>query len=1045
MKYIKYILSVILVLFVISTSTVYAQLTTVGKEFWFGFMENNTDGQNGTAVIVISANEAAQGTIDLSNFNSGLTYNFNLLAGQNYTLRVPETQQDLLNRSSGRVENKGIHIVSNGKISVHAFNERIRSADGTVVLPLTTLGKEYYITSHFETTPNSGNGNLNSNNESLFMVVAVEDNTTVEITPSQRTIDGKAANSPFQIVLNVGQTYQLKARADLTGSRVRVIGTSADDCKNVAVYGGNKWTGVGKCGNANDHLFQQMYPINTWGTEFIHIPLKDRSSGELVKIIATEDGTQVTMNGTNVGILNQGEFKEFELGPQDIRFIKSNKPISVTTFSKSQNCNLSSALYENLGDPFMITYSPNEQMLTSITFEAMSVQQIQYNYVNIIVEASAVNQTILDGRNIASDFSPVPFNPDYEYARINISSGTHKLSNPEGFIAYVYGFGQIESYGYSVGASLENLNFLVEPEYEFEVVGNKVACLNEESLWRIEPENPIFTYFTWDFGDGSAIKEGQEVNHTFETPGNYTVTVTASVSENSCEQQEDISFEVDVLETKGDLSGATMVCPDVDEITYELVNTENIARVEWEVSGGELVSSDDQSATVLWGEANDMAYLSAQPFTASGCPGEIIVLDVKIDQRIEPLAPIGENEICFDPNEVYTYEVSQNAPERTYQWFVTGGEIISASDGELIEVKWTTPGIQGEVWYEEASLLDAMCAGISESLNVEINEEIISTYIKEDIGCFGGNEGQIVVNTSGGTAPYSYQWSHDPNLGKNKAIDLVAGIYSVTVIDSKGCEFVHENIEVKQPDELQGEVVQIVGTSCYGKADGELRIQVTGGVAPYSIDYETANFQSSEFNLTALEGGEQVFYITDANNCHVAVSTKIPSPEPIIVDIELVKKSCPGEATGVLLAVPTGGNGPFTYTWDYDQSNEAQIEGLPKGSYGVSVLDQNGCISLGSAEMPEAAPIVRMPTGFNPKDFSNSSLFQPISNCGLNYELSIYNRWGELIFSESEPWDGRINDNFATAGSYTYLIEYAYVLEGNTITEQQRGVFTVVY
>ncbi|WP_226333214.1 PKD domain-containing protein [Echinicola marina] len=1030
---------------IFSTHTVYGQLTTVGKEFWFGFMENNTNGQDGTAVIVISANEAAQGTIDLSNFNPGLSYNFNLQAGQNYTLRVPEPQQDLLNRNSGRVENKGIYITSSGKISVHAFNERLRSADGTVVLPVTTLGKEYYITSHFETTPNGGNGNLNNNNESLFMVVAVEDNTTVEITPSERTIDGKAADTPFQVVLNTGQTYQLKARADLTGSRVRVIGTNADDCKNVAVFGGNKWTGVGKCGNANDHLFQQMYPINTWGTEFIHIPLKDRSSGELVKIIAAEDGTQITMNGTNVGNLDQGEFKNFELGSQDIRFIKSDKPICVTTFSKSQNCNLSSALYENLGDPFMITYSPNEQMLTSVTFEAMSVQQIQYNYVNIIVASSAVDQTRLDGRDISGEFSPVPFNPDYEFARINIYSGTHKLSNPEGFIAYVYGFGEIESYGYSVGASLENLNFLVEPEYEFEVVGNKVACLNASSLWGIAPENPIFTYFTWDFGDGSVIKEGQEVNHIFETPGEYTVTVTASVSENSCEQQEDITFEVNVLESSGEIVGATMVCPDVDEITYQLVNTENIARVDWEVSGGELLESDSESVTVLWGEANDMAYIAAQPYTESGCPGELILLEVKIDQSIEPEAPIGPVEICYDASEVYIYEVSQEAPERSYQWFITGGEIISVSDVERVEVRWTDPGIQGELWYQEISLLDAMCAGVSEKLQVEVYPEIISQYTKQDIRCFGGNEGEIVVNTSGGNGPYIYQWSHDDALSTNSAQGLEAGVYSVMVKDSKGCEVVHENIEITQPEQLQGEVVQIVGTSCYGKEDGTLRIQVSGGVAPYLIDNESAIFQSNEFYLTGLAGGAQSFTITDANNCQVELPIEIPSPEPVLVDMEVVRKSCPGESTGILLAVPSGGNGPFSFTWDYDQSTEAQIEGLPKGDYSVSVLDRNGCVSLGTAEMPEAAPIVRMPTGFDPTDDGEKSLFRPVSNCNLNYELSVYNRWGELIFTGTTPWNGKVGDNYATTGTYTYLIEYAYVLEGNSITEQQRGVFTVVY
>ncbi|WP_200978831.1 PKD domain-containing protein [Echinicola sp. 20G] len=1026
-------------------TSVQAQLTTVGKEFWFGFMENNTNGQNGTAVIVISANEPAQGTIDLSNFQGGLTYNFNLQTGQNYTLRIPESQQDLLHRNSGRIENKGVHVIANGKISVYAFNERLRSADGTVVLPVSTLGKDYYVASHYENSPSGNVGvNLNENDESLMLVVGVEDNTTVEITPSQRTIDGKTANAPFQIALNAGQSYQLKSKSDLTGSRVRVIGSNADDCKNIAVFGGNKWTGVGECGSANDHLFQQMYPINTWGLEFIHIPLKDRSSGELVKIIAAEDDTQISFDGVNVATLDQGEFRSFNFGPGDIKFINGNKPILVTVYSKSQACNIGSALHSNLGDPFMISYSPNEQLLKSITFQAMNVVQIQYSYVNIIVATSSVDKTILDGNIVANEFDPVPSNPTYSYARININSGSHKLENSDGFIAYVYGFGEIESYGYSVGASLENLNFLVEPTYEFEINGENVACLDQESLWSIEPENPIFTYFTWDFGDGSPIKVGQEVDHTFETPGNYTVKVVASISENSCEQQEDIAFEVDVLETIGELDGPSMVCPDVEEVTYKLVNTENIARAEWEVFGGTITNTTDSTATVLWGETSDNAFIAASPFTEEGCPGEIIRTDVIINQSIEPLAPEGETSICFDANQIHMYVASEIVPNRTYQWYIQGGQIVSDNDHSEVEVVWDTPDLSGQIWYEEFSQLDAMCSGVSEVLNVMVHQALVSNFEVTDVLCYGDNSGEIQLNVEGGVSPYQFEWSHDASLNQNLAINLAAGNYSVIVTDSEGCQVSHESIIINQPEDLLANVTSISGTSCYGKADGKVSISVTGGVGPYQIDHENASIQGGTINLSEVAGGELVFTLTDANGCGIPVLATVPSPEPLLVDVEVVTRSCPGEANGELLAVPKGGNGPFTFTWDYEQSQGATLSGIPKGVYAVEVLDNNGCISLGSSELEEEAPVVRLPTGFNLNEEGVNSLFQPISNCSLDYHLSIYNRWGELIFTAKEPWDGKIDGNVVADGSYTYLLEYNFVLEGESQTVQKRGVFTVL-
>ena len=103
----------------------------------------NPAGTPDFAVIVITATENTTGVIEFL----GQTEPFSLKAGEQYTFRRNSIfEVDLLHRSSGVIEsNLGIHIVSfDGKIAVHAFNERFRSADGTVVLPLGALGKDHY-------------------------------------------------------------------------------------------------------------------------------------------------------------------------------------------------------------------------------------------------------------------------------------------------------------------------------------------------------------------------------------------------------------------------------------------------------------------------------------------------------------------------------------------------------------------------------------------------------------------------------------------------------------------------------------------------------------------------------------------------------------------------------------------------------------------------------------------------------------------------------------------------------------------------------------
>ena len=152
----------LLMILLSSSQSGYAQLSTTGREFWVGFMENNRSTTNTNtpdyAVLVITATENTTGVIEFL----GQSETFSLAAGQQYTFRKNSFfDVDLLHRKSGEIENLGIHITASGKVAVHAFNERYRSADGTVILPVGALGKDNYISSHFEVNTLA---NLNVNN-----------------------------------------------------------------------------------------------------------------------------------------------------------------------------------------------------------------------------------------------------------------------------------------------------------------------------------------------------------------------------------------------------------------------------------------------------------------------------------------------------------------------------------------------------------------------------------------------------------------------------------------------------------------------------------------------------------------------------------------------------------------------------------------------------------------------------------------------------------------------------------------------------------------
>lgn len=1031
--------SLIAVMQVIFPIQAKAQVTTVGKEFWFGFMENNGVPPDAPdrGVVIITASENASGTLRYA----GRTLNFNLNPGQQFFHNIDDI--DMLHRTSGQVENKGIYIISTGNISVYAFNERFRSADGTVVLPLPTLGKDYYVTSHYETMTAQVSYEANVNDESTLLVVGVENDTRIEITPSVFTVNGRPANTPFVITLNRGQSYQLKARGDLTGSRVRVVGENVNDCKNIAVFGGNKWTSVGDCGQANDHLFQQTYPVNTWGTEFFHIPLSGRSSGELVKVLASENDTDVLVNGNNVGTLQAGKFITLNFDQDQVASIITNKPSSVTVFAKSQGCNNPSQPQFQDGDPFMISYSPNQQLLSNITFNALQLPSITSHYVNIIVKTAAKDDTWLDGQNIGNNFVEIGQNTEYSYARVNINQGVHNLRNSEGLIAYVYGFGYIESYGYAVGASLDNLNFEVEASYDFELLGKRVACYQREGTWEIIPENELFTYFVWDFGDGSETQVGKVVDHTYTELSEYEIKVIASISEVSCDEQQEVIFKVQVDNTEGEISGITKACPLVEELTYTFLSEEAISKVDWDVVGGEIIEVDEENkeVTILWGPANPNAQVIAIPYNSEGCPGDPITLDIVINPLIDAGIPSGVMEICFDPEQTYEYTVAEKFNNRGFEWFIEEGEIVGSDDQSVMEVKWTNAGVTGKIWYREFSLFDDMCEGTSPKLEVIINPLLeASVLVLEDVLCFGGNTGRINLDVKGGKSPYTYTWSHQSNLNSITADNLFSGTYTVKVTDSFGCSVLLENIVIEEPPLLSFREMESIATSCFGRADGTEVLEITGGIGPYSIDYPFAVINNNEIRFTELEGKDYSLVVTDANGCSLPVNFRIDSPIPTVADIRVLKPSCPGQSNGEMIVNAVDGQGPYTYLWQHDNSGGVILEGIPRGVYNISIEDSRGCISNGLGEMVEEAPQVRMPTGFNPLD----GLYVPVANCDVNFTMKVLNRWGNLIYSGGDGWDGRVDGQEAPIGSYTYLMFLETNVNGQIVFKELSGIFTLI-
>jgi hypothetical protein len=417
-----------------------------GREFWVMFNTNN-DNTGVNLSLFITGDIETTGAVELPD---GSTKDFTIVPGIVNTVEVPSA---LIASTTDGIENKGIRVFAADEITVYGLNQKQYTTDAFLALPTDILGNEYLIMSYtsFPFPENS----------SLLGVVATEDDTQVTIVPSISAGD-RTAGDAYNISLDKGQTYQflaLVSNTDLTGTII-----SSD--KPVAVFGGHTCGQVPQGTPACDHMIEQMPPISSFGERFVTTPLATREAGDIFRILASENGTNVTVTGSagfsQSFTLNDGEFEELDIPSNEYTQIETTQPVLLAQFSKGQNSD------GNVSDPFMMLIPPYEQFQNSYTVTTPA-EGFNRHFINIAVPNSQVGNVVIDESPVAtSEFTTIAAT-GFSGAQIEVSTDTHNLSCPLPFGAFMYGFGSFDSYGYPGGqalgqvAEVEEITLSIEP------------------------------------------------------------------------------------------------------------------------------------------------------------------------------------------------------------------------------------------------------------------------------------------------------------------------------------------------------------------------------------------------------------------------------------------------------------------------------------------------------------------------------------------------------------------------------------------------------
>ncbi|MCE2682820.1 MAG: IgGFc-binding protein, partial [Cryomorphaceae bacterium] len=398
---------IIVCFFLCATFQLSAQLDTV---FWFVAPE--VAQQHGDRPIVFRfATLANPATITISQPANPLfpTQVLNLAANSAQTLDLTPWIDIVENKPANTTLNYGFKISATANITAY-YEVNPTCACNPDIFSL--KGKNSVGTSFI--TPFQNFLNNASYARSAFNIVATQDNTTITIIPTQNIV-GHAANVPFNIVLNKGQTYSAENVSILAGQHLGgsviisdkpIAVTLSDDTAQGTPYGG-----------CADLMGDQLIPTSIIGSEYIAI--KGYLNGpDKLYIVAATNGTQITIDGAVVGTINATQTYVHTLS-SPTAYIQTSEPAYVLHQS-GFGCEVGEAIL-----PPIVCTGSNVVPFVRSTNEFFAL--------NILVPTGGENSFVLNGNpaliNPASfNFVPGTANT-WKYAQIDASAFVTALQN----------------------------------------------------------------------------------------------------------------------------------------------------------------------------------------------------------------------------------------------------------------------------------------------------------------------------------------------------------------------------------------------------------------------------------------------------------------------------------------------------------------------------------------------------------------------------------------------------------------------------------------
>jgi gliding motility-associated-like protein len=786
-------------------------LSNKGKEFWVGyghhqFMEPDWSPNNSMEMILyFSAEQTANVRVTIN--NTAYVRNYVVPAGTviasqlipkagTFDCRLYSDPPSFGGTGGEGVFDRGIHIESDVPIVAYAHIYGSLSSGATMLMPVETWGYNYV--------------SLNSqqvyaaNCFSWMYVVAKENNTRIEITPSVPTRNGRMPGVPFQVDLQKGQIYQLVGARiagsqghELTGTKIVSVANASGVCYPIAVFSGSSRTAI-TCsggGGSGDNNMQQVFPYSAWGKRYLTAPTSLGSVASsfhtnIYKIAVKDPTTVVKRNGVPLTGLISNFYYQYQSNTAD--YIEADKPILVAQFmSSSGGCPGNSGD----GDPEMMYLSPLEQGIKRVGFYRNTREAINTNYLTLIIPTAGVSSLRIDGGSTFTHTYPHPNLSGYTVVIRRWSPSAQAqciVQSDSAFTAVTYGLGGVESYGYNAGtlinnlaasAQIYNVNDSTTTSHQFTCrntpmeISMLVAYKPTKIVWRLS-QLPVISPNADVTDLNPSIVDSTSYNglkyYRYKLPGTYVFSQSGTfelpvrntnMSLENCNNTEEVLLQIVVKESpRADFTYTHSGCIS-DTVQFNSPtgsgNGYTINKWRWEFPGG---STDTlQNPRKLFASTGTLP-IKLKVISTEGCVGDT-TKDIVIYDK--PTATFGMAPVAVCEGGTVTFTDTSSyggpAPITSWYWDFGNGNVVTASNGNPQQATYTA---YGTITVRHAVKVGNTCSSDTATRQLVVYAKPIPGF-NYPAGCLPANG--LVQFTSTTTVPdgqalSAYAWNFgDPN------------------------------------------------------------------------------------------------------------------------------------------------------------------------------------------------------------------------------------------------------------------------------------------